>query len=93
MFTVELAVSSTGYNIDGRLWGGHVEGDYLYRDTLTLRLRRTQEGFVVRYLSSEEKWSEATGALAEQAGDGFRVPLRSAKGFRAELKLVVGLSE
>lgn len=89
VFAVELAVSSTGYNIDGKLWGGHVEGDYLYRDTLTLRLGRTADGFVLRYLSSEEKWSEATGTLAERVDGGFRIPLTSAKGFRGMLHLAV----
>ncbi len=89
VFSVELAVSSTGYTIDGKLWNGHVEGDYLFRDTLTLRLSRVADGFAVRYLSSEEKWSEASGSLAEKTADGYKIQLSSAKGFRATLLLDV----
>ena len=89
VFTVELSVSSTGYTINGKLWNGHVEGDYLFRDTLTLRLSRTADGFAVRYLSAEEKWSEATGTLAVQDGAGYRILLASPKGFRGTLQLDV----
>jgi len=88
VFSVELAVSSTGYTIDNVLWlDQHVEGEYLYRDTLTLRATPGDAGWTVRYNRTDERWSEGGGTVAEADGDDFIVPLTSAKGFRGGLRL------
>ncbi|SMB26980.1 conserved protein of unknown function [Sterolibacterium denitrificans] len=90
VFSLELAVSSTGYTIDKKFWPDqHVEGEYLFRDTLIIRITRTAEGFNVRYLNTNEKWSEATGTLANKTADGYTVPLSSNKGFKGNLQLAV----
>ena len=90
VFSVELAVSANGYDIDNKLWlDRHVEGEYLYRDTLTIRLTPTDTGWNVRYLSTDERWSERTGTLAEQYLSGYAIPLTSKKGFEATLWLAV----
>lgn len=89
VFNLELAVSATGYTIDSRLWKSHVEGEYLFRDTLTLRLTRTPDGFNLRHLSADERWSEGAGVLAERLRDGYLIPLASGKGFRGHLYLQV----
>jgi hypothetical protein len=93
VFSVETAVSTTGYTIDGMLWNQHVEGEYLFRDTITIRAT-PQRGtpasaadWTVRYLSTDEDWSESRGRVAEYDGEGFRIPLSSRKGFRATLCL------
>lgn len=90
VFALELAVSATGYTIDRKLWPDqHIEGEYLFRDTLTFRITRSADGFKLRYLNTDEAWSEGTGTLAEESEAGFTVPLSSAKGFKAKLLLKV----
>lgn len=88
VFSLELAVSTTGYTIDHKLWlDQHVEGEYLFRDTLTLRATPTQDGWNVRYLRTDERWSESTGTLAEWDGTYHWIALSSQKGFKARLRL------
>jgi len=90
VFSLELAVSSTGYTIEKKFWPDqHVEGEYLFRDTLTLRITRTSGGFNVRYVNTDEKWSESSGALADATAEGYVIPLSSSKGFRGKLHLAV----
>lgn len=89
VFAVELAVSTTGYTIDNTLWlDQHVEGEYLYRDTLTLRATQDKDGWTVRYNRTDEAWSESTGNKVEQDSVGMYVPLSSKKGFRGKLRLI-----
>ena len=88
VMTVELAVSATDYFIDGALWAEHrVEGEYLYRDTLTLKMTPAGDGWNLRYVTTDEQWSERGGSKAEQDGDNYLIPLSSKKGFSAQLKL------
>lgn len=90
VFSLELAVSTTGYNINGILWlDQHVEGEYLFRDTLTIRVTHTADGFNVRYVSTDNKWSESTGTLADQVKAQYVIPLSSSKGFKGKMLLVV----
>lgn len=88
MFSVELAVSTTGYTIDGRLFlDHHVPGEHLFRDTVTVRLTRAADGWSVRYALTDGKWGEAQGRKAEEREGGFVIPLSSSKGFKARLWL------
>lgn len=90
VIALELAVSATGYTIERKLWPDqHVEGEYLFRDTLTLRITRSSTGFNVRYVNTDERWSESQGTLATATPDGYLIPLSSAKGFSADLILRV----
>lgn len=90
VFSVELAVSTTGYTLDGKLFlKQHVEGEYLFRDTLTLRLTPTADGWSVRYLRTDERWSEDMGTLADWDGTHYWIALTSQKGFKARLRLDV----
>lgn len=90
VFSVELAVSTTGYTIDQKLWlDQHVEGEYLFRDTLTLRATPTAQGWNVRYLHTDERWSEGMGTLAEGDSTHYWIALSSQKGFKARLQLEV----
>jgi hypothetical protein len=89
VFSLELAVSTTGYIIDKLIWDQHVEGEYLYRDTLTLRTTPTEDGWNVRYLRTDEDWSDGGGTLAEKDGDDYVIPVASRKGFKARLRLSV----
>ncbi len=88
VMTVELAVSATDYYIDGALWTEHrVEGEYLFRDTLTLKMTPAGKGWNLRYVSTDEQWSERGGHRVESDGDSFLIPLSSKKGFKAQLRM------
>lgn len=89
VFSVELAVSSTGYTIGGRIWNQHLEGEYLFRDTLTLRATATDDGWNLRYLLTDEQWSDGLGKSAEQDNGNYVIPLSSEKGFEGRLRLAV----
>ncbi|NYT38992.1 hypothetical protein ERD78_19290 [Allopusillimonas soli] len=91
VFGVELKVSTTGYTINNKLWlDQHVEGEYLFRDTLTFKVTLKPGGFNLRYLRTDESWSEKKGTLAQFGPDAsFSVPLDSGKGFKGTLALTV----
>ena len=90
VFSLELAVSTTGYTIDNRLWfDQHLEGEYLFRDTLTIRATRGDDGWALRYIHTDESFSEGRGRLAESDDQGFTIPITSRKGFRANLHLAL----
>lgn len=91
VFSVELAVSTTGYTIDNKLWfDQHVEGEYLFRDTLVVRITlRDDGGWNVRYLYADASSSEKMGTLVELKDGGYAIPVVSEKGFKAALKLAV----
>jgi len=90
VFSLDLAVSTTGYTIDKKLWlDRHVEGEYLFRDTVTIKATHSQNGWSVRYTLTDEHWSEGTGTAAARAGEDFLIPLSSGKGFKGHLRLVV----
>ena len=90
VFSIELAVSTTGYTIDGLLWlDKHIEGEYLFRDTLTIRATPQKLGWSVRYIRTDDSWSEGTGKAAETVDQDFIIPLSSKKGFKGNLRLSV----
>jgi hypothetical protein len=91
VFTVDLAVSTTGYEITGRFWGAtHIPGEYLFRDTLVLRATpgKTAQDWSVIYVWSDDKWATGRGQRATFEGGAFRIPVQSGKGFDAMLRLI-----
>lgn len=90
VFSVELTVSTTGYTIDNKLWlDSHIEGEYLFRNTLVIKATPSDDGWNVRYLFADDRSSEALGTLAAQDGDAYVIPLASQKGFKGQLRLAV----
>ncbi len=90
VFSVDLSVSTTGYEIDDVLFlKKHVDGEYLYRNTLAIKATLNGDQWSIRYTLTDISWSEETGSLAEQADEGFIIPIASDKGFRATLRLKV----
>ena len=89
VFSVDLAVSATDYEIDGRLFSRRrVPGENLFRDTVTIRATAQSDGgWRVRYNPSDESWAEGRGREAELSDDGVRIPLSSRKGFAGRLRL------
>lgn len=90
VFSVELTVSSTGYTIDNKLWlDKHIEGEYLFRDTLVVKATRNGDAWNVRYLFADEQSGEANGTLVDQVDGAFVIPITSKKGFKGRLNLTV----
>jgi pimeloyl-ACP methyl ester carboxylesterase len=90
VMTVDLAVSATDYFVDGALWTEHrVEGEYLYRDTLTIKITPTETGWNLNYVTTDEQWSERGGHRAESDGDSYSIPLSSKKGFEARFRMIL----
>ncbi|AXJ02167.1 PGAP1-like protein [Cyclonatronum proteinivorum] len=91
VFTVDLAVKTTEYEIDGRIFRrNRIPGENLYREQITLKATRSGAGFNLRYALTDEGWGENRGSQAEPVSDGvFRIPLKSGKGFKGALELTV----
>ncbi len=90
VFTIDLAVSSTGYEIDGWLmFNRHIPGEYLFRETLTIRATQSDDGWTIRYNLTDEGWGEQRGREIDVDDLGFYVPLKSKKGFLSKLRLSV----
>ena len=88
VFSVDVGVSTTGYTIDGFLFfDKHVPGEYLYRNTVTVRATPQEKGWSIRYNLTDDQWSENPGKPVEEDEAGWYVPLSSDKGFRARLRL------
>lgn len=95
LFTAELAISTTGYTIDNTFrFDAHLPGEYLFRDTVSLRLTPGPDGWTLHYILADQEWAEGRGRKAQQDAEGhFVIPLASKKGFRGRLRLRVGRNE
>lgn len=88
VFSVELAVSTTGYTVDGFLFlDTHIPGEYLFRDTVTVRATPTENGWNLRYILTDQRWGEQRGKDVERDTEGPYIPLSTTKGFAAKLRL------
>ncbi len=88
VFSVELAVSTTDYEIDGFLmFNQHVPGEYLFRNTVVVRATKDGDTWTLRYVYADDNWSERQGALVESDADGPFIPLHSKKGFKGKFRL------
>lgn len=88
VFSTDLAVSSTGYEIDEKFrFDRHIPGEYLFRDTVIVRARQTGDGWSLRYNLGDENWGEGRGRELKRDENGPYIPLRSRKGFSARLRL------
>lgn len=87
VFSVALAVSTTGYEIDNVLFDDHIPGEYLFRDTIIVQAAPRPGGWHVSYIFADDGWGEDKGSVAERDGDAFVIPLTSSKGFKGSLRL------
>lgn len=79
-FSVDVAVSTTGYTIDGFLFlDQHIPGEHLLRETLSIRARREGDAWKVLYVPTSDRWGEDRGRAAEEAEGGWYIPLQSKK--------------
>ena len=103
-FSIEIAVSNAGYEIDGALFlKQHIPGEYLFRDTLVLFAKRDDAGeWKLRYVWTGQNWatgpkatadlqqlSQKSIGIAQQDPTVFTVPVQSDKGFRADLNIAL----
>jgi hypothetical protein len=90
VFSIDLGVSTTGYEFDGFLgFDHHVPGEYLYRNTLTIRATKNGSSWSIRYNPSDVSWAESRGRKVKQDDDGLYIPLKTPKGFKGKLRLKV----
>jgi len=90
VFSVDLAVSTTEYEIDGFLFFDQsIPGENLYRNTVVIRITAAADGMKVKYNFCDDSWGEATGSEIQQDAEGMYIPLTSKKGFKARLRLDV----
>ena len=88
VFSVDLAVSTTGYTVDGtRITRQHIPGEHLFRDTVTIRATQSDDGWNLRYVLADEQWGESRGMDAARDGEDWLIPLKSQKGFEGRLRL------
>ncbi len=89
VFSLDLSVSTTGYEIDEFLFfNNHIPGEHLYRNTLTIRVNRSGDEWRVRYVFTDESWGESRGHAVQQDDRGPFIPLESKKGFKGKLRLL-----
>lgn len=88
---VDLAVRTTEYRIDNRLFRDQrIPGEHLFRERIAFRITRRREGgWNVRYVLTDEKWGESNGSLMKQDEYGGVIELKSPKGFHANLRLQI----
>lgn len=87
VFSIDLSVSTTGYEIDEFLFDKHIPGEYLFRNTLTIRATKSDTGWDIRYSFMDDNWGETAREEIRQDDKGLYIPLTSPKGFRGKLRL------
>src|SRR5690606_16920858 len=82
VFSLELAVSATGYEVDGLLWNDiEIPGEDLYHELLTLRATPAPDGWRLRYNRAYSEWGESRGRDVQKDEAGWYIPLATKKGF------------
>lgn len=88
VFSVDLAVSTTGYTVDGTsITRQHIPGENLFRNNVTIRATRAEDGWNLRYVMADDHWGESRGTDAQRDGEDWLIPLQSSKGFAGRLRL------
>lgn len=87
VFTVDIAVRSTDFWVDGVLsTKKRIPDENLYRDKIVMHVTLNDEGWTIRYVESDDHWGENRGAELERDNNGMPyIPLSNRKGFRAGL--------
>lgn len=97
VFSVDLAITTTDYLVDGLIWKNHIDGEEIYRERITLRAKYYEDKWNLNVVY-EDNWSGSIGKKAErneqrveQKGTSFLVKLSSTKGFNGVLRLEIKL--
>lgn len=90
IFSMELLVSTTDYEIDGFLmFDRTIPGEFLFRNTVVISVEQEQDKFNVKYNFSDDSWAESANKNVEKDDMGIYIPLSSKKGFKGKLRIVV----
>jgi hypothetical protein len=90
VFSVELAVSTTDYEIDGFLFfDRHVPGEHLFRNTIVVRATSDADGWKLRFIMADDNWSDRPGTQFSEDEQGPFIPIASNKGFKGKLRLAI----
>ena len=90
VFSVEISVSTTDYEIDEFLFFDRsIPGEYLFRNTVVIRVSTSDDGIKAKYNFSDDSWGESNGSEIKHDAQGMYIPLKSRKGFKAKLRLNV----
>ena len=88
VFTVDLVISPTDYEIDGFLFFDRIiPGENLYREKLCIRATKGDDGWRVRCNHTDEEWGEKRGSELKRVEQALVLPISSKKGLRGRLKL------
>ena len=90
VFSIDLAVSTTGYEINGGLFArSHIPAEYLFRNTLVLKVTPGTQvnDWLVTYIWADDAWATAKGEAAAFKDGAFTIPVESDKGFKATFRL------
>lgn len=87
VFTVDLALRSTDFTVNGILTiNRRIPDENLYRDNIVLNVALNNNGWTLRYVESDDNWGENRGTELSRDKNGFFYILPSnRKGFRARL--------
>lgn len=89
VFTIDLAVSTTGYVIDKIfMFDKHISGEYLFRDTITISAKQSETSWNINFNFMSDGWGDKITTKIMQDEDGFYIPLESQKGFKGRLRLI-----
>ena len=91
MFTVQLAVSTSSYEVgDTLLTKSHIPGEYLFRNTIQLSAIPPDDPkaqWKVRFVLTDTQWSGTSMQDADFKDGCYDIPLENDKGFKARLRL------
>ncbi|MDX1641006.1 MAG: hypothetical protein R3220_04885 [Balneolaceae bacterium] len=88
VFTIDLVVRTTEYRIEKMLFlSKRIPEENLYREKLTVRSTRSENGWNIRYIPTDEEWGEKRGKDVSTDSRGIYIPLSSKKGFKGKLYL------
>ncbi len=88
VFSVDLSVSTTGYEFDGFLGiDHHIPGEYLYRDMLTIRALKKEGTWSLKYTRSDQEFADSRGSDIQKDERGLYIPLENKKGFKGKLRI------
>lgn len=88
VFTLDLVVRTTEYRINEKLFfHKRIPEENLYRQKITIRSTKSDTGWNIRYIPTDEEWGEKRGRDLSSDEQGPYIPLSSKKGFKGKLRL------
>lgn len=88
VLSLDLNIEGTDFRINGNsILPRRAPDERLYRQSLTLKVTLSHSRWRIRYIFSDQNWSDGRGREAKTDPQGVYIPLTNAKGFKAKLYL------